>query len=87
MGLLSETLLEAAAQDNAETGAEVRRLRDETRAAKRKLAQARRERALKAMSMSTTRGKAVEVGTARVSSAVCWRNEAFDISGGGNSDV
>ena len=51
MGLLAETLLEAAAQDNTSTGAEVDRLRQETRAKKRQLAQARRERALKAMNV------------------------------------
>ncbi len=54
MGLLAETLLEATAQDNALTGAEVARLREQTRAAKRKLAQARRERALKAMGVRPT---------------------------------
>lgn len=54
VGLLAETLLEASAQDNAVTGAEITRLRDETRAKKRKLAQARRERALKAMNVGTT---------------------------------
>lgn len=46
---MAETLLEATAQDNAYTGAEITRLREDTRAVKRKLAQARRERALKAM--------------------------------------
>lgn len=54
IGLLAETLLEAAAQDNAFTRGEVNRLRDETRAVKRKLAQARRERALKAMGVRTS---------------------------------
>lgn len=53
IGLLAETLLEAAVQDNASSSAEVKRLRDETRTAKRKLAQARRERALKAMTIQT----------------------------------
>lgn len=54
VGLLAETLLEASAQDNAVTGVEISRLRQETRAKKRKLAQARRERALKAMNVGTT---------------------------------
>ena len=54
VGLLAETLLEAATQDNAFTGGEVSRLRRETRAFKSKLAQARRERALKAMGVGPT---------------------------------
>lgn len=54
VGLLAETLLEAATQDNAFTGGEVSRLRSETRALKSKLAQARRERALKAMGVRPT---------------------------------
>lgn len=67
VGLLAETLLEATAQDNAVTGAEVTRLREETRAAKRKLAQARRERALKAMGVRATgAGKSSAVSSTAV---------------------
>ncbi|CAN0402546.1 unnamed protein product, partial [Discosporangium mesarthrocarpum] len=54
VGLLAETLLEAAVHDNEVTGEEVKRLRNETRTAKRKLAQARRERALKSMRVGTS---------------------------------
>lgn len=53
VGLLAETLLEAAAQDNPDTGSDVASLREETRKAKRMMAQARRERALKAMGMGS----------------------------------
>lgn len=65
VGLLAETLLEASAQDNAVTGAEITRLREETRAKKRKLAQARRERALKAMNVGTTTAVSVSGASVR----------------------
>ncbi|CAM9849580.1 unnamed protein product, partial [Choristocarpus tenellus] len=54
VGLLAEMLLEAVTHDNSVTGAEVKRLRNETRSAKRKLAQARRDRALKSMRIGTS---------------------------------
>lgn len=71
IGLLAETLLEAVTQDNGLTSSEVTRLREGTRAAKRKLAQARRERALKAMGIRTAEVAGASVTGVRFSPCFC----------------